>query len=300
MDFKQILVAFLVKSKYVTSDEAAALLDNADATEATIIADLAERDKTRIKAIQTDYHDKGHKKAKSEVLEEFETEIRKAYNIEDATLKGKDLITKIISDQKPQEGAPAELTDEAVKKHPLYISMQDTHKAALKAVKTEWETKYNTLESSQQRAAILSDVRKDIESHFNALNPIFNEDAKIAAKQRALFDREVTEGVEYEKQGNRWVILKDGKVLEDGHGNAIELNDWIQSKASEMFAFKKTDVGGNAGNKNNGGNPDAPTTLKHPIPKNLEEYATFMADKTIPIEERTAVGDVYMSKEAEA
>lgn len=294
MDLTKVLSAVLVKALNMTSDEAAALLSNADATEADLIKTVLDKDKERVNRIKTEHHDNGHKKAKAEVLADFEKEIRKEFEVQDETLTGKPLIEHIIK-TKSGSGQSAGVTEDAIKKHELYIKLQDDHKKALTDTVKEWKEKYANLEKSQQRASTETQIKELAITELKAMNAILPEDERVATQQIGWFVRDVLEGKDFEKRNDRWVVLKDGKVVEDDHGNAVELSNYIKSIANNSFAFKATNVGGNAGNKDERGSGGGGNDKfgGRAIPKTAEELTKIITDTTIPYEQRQAISDAY-------
>lgn len=250
-DFKKILRALLAKVTKKPVGDIDAILDASDATDESIVDALSDLDKARIaeltkpKTGQT-FQD-GYKKAKAEVLSEHEKAVKEKYEFEgDET--GVDLVEAIVT-AKAKTTKPAQLTDDDVKKHPVYQSAEKANKAALKAAQTEWEAKLADKDKAFTRARTFSEVGKKALQKLGELNPVLPANAKVAANLQAAFLK-TFEDYEFELQdnGQRVVVMKDGKVVDDGHGNSLEFDKLVTETANGYFEFKANNGGHNANN----------------------------------------------------
>lgn len=298
LDFKKIALALVVKAYNVTTDRAAEILNDADEdrTDNDAITDILELNKAKIKETRTKAFDDGHKKATAEAMTAFEQSIRDEYEVSDTTLKGADLIKSVVQSQNKQEGNGTPLTEDAVKKHPLYIQLQDEKKAAVKKVTEELTQKVTEVEKGYKQKETLTKVKEEAVREFLGLNPILPEDATLATNQQSLFVQSLITGKNFEIQNGRTVILDEtGKVLEDDHGNAITLKDLVKTSATQTFAFKKTDVGGNSGNNNK-----KPGEVITGVPqfKNEDAYIKYATDPTVSLADRTAAAQAWETTQA--
>jgi hypothetical protein len=62
------------------------------------------------------------------------------------------------------------------------------------------------------------------------------------------------EDIQYDENDNIIAIIKNGKRLEDEHGNPVTFTGYNKTRASNYFKFLKQDAKGGAGNKNDPGN----------------------------------------------
>jgi hypothetical protein len=296
----KVLTAILTTIYKMDADEAAELLKETD--EQKITDAILAKDKERVKAFndeKTKIHDKGYKKAQAESLTKFEEKLREAYEIDDTDLKGEDLISKIVeikvSNEKTTAGKSKDkLTDEDIKRHPLYLQLEQEKTKAVKKVEDEWTAKWNDKEKEIKKGTVLSTVRQRALEKFDELNPELPKDPKIAAKQKEWFLKELESDFEYElsEDGKSLIPLQNGEAAKDSHGNAITFDDLIKERVSSSFVIPvvkpKDGAGGNrqqqgAGAGANGGGGNLPK------PKSQEELAKYMMDTTIKLEDRQKI-----------
>lgn len=83
-------------------------------------------------------------------------------------------------------------------------------------------------------------------------------------------------------------MTKDGKILEDAHGNMIPLKDIVKNRASELWDFQQGEQRAGTGNNNNAAGANNGGGVKKyngPAPKTAEEYSS-MIGKAETIEEK--------------
>lgn len=302
-DASKLLRGLLVKAYKMADGEIDALLDakTTDAEGETLVVD---KDKTRIaeltkpKAGQT-FQD-GYKKAKAEVLTELEGQIKEKYEIEsDAT--GLELVETVVA-EKAKTGKPKDLTDDDVRKHPAYQAAEKAHKNALKEANTTWEAKLNEQQTQFKKGEAFSAVSKKALDILGTMNPVLPANATVAANLQSAF-LNVLKGYDYDLQdnGNRIVVMKEGKVVDDGHGHSLEFEKLVKDSAGGYFEFKANNGGGNAGNGkpgeggNGGGggnnNPAYPAGITKP--KTWDEVTKIANDTSLPAKDRETVLKVW-------
>jgi hypothetical protein len=275
-----------------------------DTTDDDGLAQVIEGDKTRIGKLTTpkkgETFQDGYAKAKKEVLTDFEKTLREVYEVEsDAT--GNELIDAIIA-AKAKPGAK-EITEDDIKKHPVYQNAEKAHKLALKQVTTEWETKLNERETQFKKGETFNTVASKAMAKLNGMNPLIPANAKVAANiQNAFLDG--LKGYDYELQdsGNRIVLLKDGKVVDDGHGHSLDFDKFVEEHAAGFYEFKANNGGSNGGNgkpgaEGSGGAGSGGGGAAYPAgiqkPKTWEELNVIVNNTSIPANDRATVLQVY-------
>jgi hypothetical protein len=239
----------------------------------------------------------GYAKAKKDVLTDFEKTLRELYEVEsDAT--GPELVEAIIA-AKAKPGAK-EITEDDVKKHPVYQNAEKTHKAALKAVQTEWETKLNERESQFKKGETFNTVAAKALAKRNSLNPVIPTNPKVAANIEKSFLDELKQ-FDYEVQGDNILVMKDGKVIDDGHGHSLEFDKMIEDHAGGFYEFKANNGGSNGGNGKaddtgakgggKGGAPAYPAGIVKP--KTWDEVMVIVNNTEIPANDRATVMNVW-------
>lgn len=268
---------------------------------------ILEGDKTRIGKLTTPpkgstFQD-GYAKGKKEVLTQLETEIKDKFEIEsDAT--GIELIETVVTEKAKGAGKPKELTEDDVKKHPVYQALEKGTKTALKAKDTEWETKFNEQQASFKKGETFNTVTGYALSKLAKMNPVLSANATIAANTQRAFVEGLRQFDDYEVQdnGGRIVPLKGGKVVDDGHGNTLDFDKFLQDHAAGYYEFKANNGGSNGGNGkpaegaggaggNGGGAPAYPAGIQKP--KTWDEVMLIVNNTSIPAADRSTVMNVW-------
>lgn len=248
----------------------------------------------------------GYKKAKAEVLTQLEDQVKEKFEIEsDAT--GVELIEFIVTEKGKGAGKPKDLTDDDVRKHPVYQTLEKGHKAALKAKDTEWQTKYDEREATFKKGETFSTVSSYALAKLAKMNPVIPGSPTIAQNLQKSF-LEGLKQYDYEVQdnGNRIVMLtKDGKVADDGHGHSLEFDAFLQGHAAGYYEMKANNGGSNGGNGNpdkekggaggsGGGAPAYPAGIVKP--KTFDEVMAIVNNQDIPVADRQTVMNVWESE----
>lgn len=246
----------------------------------------------------------GYAKGKKESLTQLETELKTKYGIEDTDaenpLTGQDLVEAILTKQAGSGGG--KLDENAVKAHPAYQAAEKAWKKALKDKETELTTKITELETKHEREQSFSTVSKKIIDTLTAMNPVLPASAEVAETWRQNFVKSFTE---YEWKVNpdgSILAMKDGKVVEDGHGSTLDFETLVKERAGKFFEFKANNGGGNAGNGrpgeggNAGGGKPYPANITKP--KTFDDYAKIINDSSIKLEDRQVVQQVWEQEQA--
>jgi len=284
MEIKDLLYGVLTKTLNMTDEEVSALLytdaeDSEelvlkdDALKLVLDADVSRVDKIR-KAVKPDPErlKNEYKRGAKETMEGFENDVRDYFKA-DIDAKGLDLIKAIHNEATKSKKS---LTDDDVKKHPLYLELEKNRipKEEYETLKTE----FDDFKSNQAKNERLSIIKKDVMSHFNTLNAIQSKNPQVATTRLNDFLSKF-ENYDYEvaEDGNH-LIMKNGSRLEDEHGNPVKFKDFVGSTASLNYDFAESDNKGNAGNKNS--NDDGGAHIE--VPKSEAEYLKKMAEETDP------------------
>lgn len=256
MDLKNILLGLVSKTVKIDNGKLDELLSSDGATEESVINSLLELDVNRVaeikKSVDLDKFKEGYAKAKKEERSAFEKEVKEKFNFSgDAT--GVSLIESIIAANKPAGSGSKEITEDDVKKHKSYQDLLDSMNQKVNTITTEWETKYNDLQKQHAKTGIVSSVKTKALGILDSMKPVLPKNAAAATNLKNIFSG-VFDSFDYEEQNGRTLIMKDGKLLEDAHGNRIELEDLIKSTAQSYFDFQENNGGSNGANGGNGGN----------------------------------------------
>lgn len=301
-DAKKLLRALLAKAYKKQETEIDLLLaDDTDdqAAETTIttwdtgrVAEL-----TKPKPGQT-FQD-GYAKAKKEERHAFENEIRTKYGISADDKQGLELIDLLLTSK--QGGAAGDLTDDKVKAHPLYQSLEQAKKKELKELTDAHNAKILEIEAGQKKRETFGNVSKTVLDKLRALNPALPEDANVAATWENTFVKSFEE-YEWQEQNGRFIPMKDGKIIQDVHGNTKDLDDLLKEQAPKYFTFKANNGGNNAGNgkPGEGGSGAKPGAYPAGVvkPKTIEELSAVLENQTIKAEDREVVLKTWEAEQA--
>lgn len=307
MDFQKILRALLTNVYKKSDGEIDALLTASEATEDSALSGILEIDRARVANLQQPKQGQtfqdGYKKAKAEVLTAFEKEVKEKYGIadEDANnpITGIDLVAAVIAKEAPTS---SKLTDDEVKKHPIFLQLERAKRDELKKVTEEWQQKYDERETQIKKTQTLGAVNKKALDILGSLKPIFSKNATVAENQKQAWLAQF-QGYEFqEAEDGSVTILKDGKRLEDGHGYAKSFDAFVKESANAYFDFEVNNGGGNGGNGGAGGGGNEGGGKNYPAgitkPTNLEELTKIMNDPQLKTEDKRAVMDTWKADNA--
>lgn len=249
----------------------------------------------------------GYKKAKAEVLTELETQLKEKYEIE-SDANGLELVEAIVT-EKAKTGKAATPTEDDIRKSSVFQAQEKAHKAALKAKEAEWETKFNEQAAQYKKGETFNQVSKKALDILTAMNPVQAPNATVAANiQNAFLSTFKSYEFDIQDNGNRVVVMKDGKVVDDGHGNSLEFEKLVKDTAAGYYAFQQNNGGGNAGNgkPNEGGagaagGSDGGGGAAYPAgitkPKDWEGVVKIINDTSIKPEDRQTVLTVWENEQ---
>lgn len=254
MDFNKILTGVLSKTLKLDDGKLAEIIAGENATEETVTNAILNLDASRVaelkKTVDMEKFQEGYKKAKKEERTAFEEEIKGQFKL-DSQATGLDLITAIVSANKGAASGK-EITEDDVKRHKSYQDLVDSMNTKVKDVETTWQTKLADLENQHKKAGVTGNIKNKALGILDSLKPVLPKNANAATNLKNVFTS-TFDGYEYEEQDGRTLILKDGKILEDKHGNRVQLDDFIKETAGSYFDFAENNGGGNGGNGSGAG-----------------------------------------------
>ena len=262
-----------------------------------ILQKLLDEDAKRVEAIKKSVDTKpafqdGFKKAKSEVLTDFEKGLKEKFGIE-SDKTGLELVEEVVS-KKSEGGQSGDITEDAIKRSKVFQDMESNLKKQITTVKNEYETKINEIQDGYKAEQTFSNVSQKALQIFNGLNPILPQNKTVADNQVKFFVNTLKD-FKFDVQDERIVVMdKDGKVLEDGHGNSRSFEDIVKETASGLFEFKANNGGsgsGNGGQQGQGGSGSS--SYAGSVPKTFEELEKVMSDTSISIEDRSNIMAEY-------
>lgn len=290
-ELKKLFLEFLSKTLKKDKAAVASLIYNDDESELRpdALDTLIQEQTTFIGTLKTGgkaKFDDGYKKGQKETMEKFEKEIKDQFDI-DSDAQGLDLIKEIVTSVESAKGDGKPITDDEIKKHPLYLDLSKKLKKAEADKKAEIDAEVAKVKGEWNREKVLSKVKKAALELIEADKPIaLSSDAEKAKTQRTKQDKLLLSELSdynFELQGEgddeRIVVLKkDGTLLEDDLGHAIEFTALVKEKAGNIYDFQASEPRDNPpGNKKPGtGNPPPPPSGKKYVlkkPANYEEWS---------------------------
>jgi hypothetical protein len=261
-----------------------------------ILNKILEIDAQRVENIKKSVDKKdafqdGFKKAKSEVLTDFEKGLKEKFGVE-SDKTGLELVEELVS-KKSEGGQGGDLTEDAIKRSKVFQDMESNLKKQITTVKTEYETKVNEIQDGYKAEQTFSNVSQKALQIFNGLNPILPQNKTVADNQVKFFVNTLKD-FKFDVQDERIVVMdKDGKVLEDGHGNSRSFEDIVKETASGLFEFKANNGGSGSGNGGQQGQGGSGSSYAGNVPKTFEELEKVMSDASISIEDRSNIMAEY-------
>lgn len=260
-----------------------------------ILNKILEIDAQRVENIKKSVDKKdafqdGFKKAKSEVLTDFEKGLKEKFGVE-SDKTGLELVEEVVS-KKSEGGQGGDVTEDAIKRSKVFQDMESNLKKQITTVKTEYETKINEIQDGYKAEQTFSNVSQKALQIFNGLNPILPQNKTVADNQVKFFVNTLKD-FKFDVQDERIVVMdKDGKVLEDGHGNSRSFEDIVKETASGLFEFKANNGGSGSGNGGQGPGGSGSSYAGN-VPKTFEELEKVMSDTSISIEDRSNIMAEY-------
>lgn len=260
-----------------------------------ILKKLLDEDAKRVEAIKKSVDTKpafqdGFKKAQGEILTKFEKDLKEKFGLESDKM-GLELVEELVS-KKSEGGQGGDLTEDAIKRSKVFQDMESNLKKQITTVKTEYETKINEIQDGYKAEQTFSNVSQKALQIFNGLNPILPQNKTVADNQVKFFVNTLKD-FKFDVQDERIVVMdKDGKVLEDGHGNSRSFEDIVKETASGLFEFRANNGGSGSGNGGQGQGGSGSSYAGN-VPKTFEELEKVMSDTSISIEDRSNIMAEY-------
>src|SRR5574344_1651530 len=237
MDYKKILIGLLSKA-YNIDESKFTDLENSiegEGKEDALIDSLAAFDVQKVDDLKSQINkarEEGIGRGTKESLTNFEKKLIEAFGLEDSNSKGIDLVKEIVQKHVSDKGGK-QLTDEEVKRHPLFLDLEERRRKEIAETEQTWQSKYNELNSSIERNQKLSKVKQKVNEILTGLNPILPTSENARQNQLNQFLSQF-ESLNYqiEDDKGRIVILdENGSPLTDNHNNIIQLDSFVKEKA---------------------------------------------------------------------
>jgi len=297
---KSIITGLLSRAYNMDSGKIAELFKDGETElseeqQTEILNKILEADTQRVENIKKNIDTKpffqdGFKKAQSEVLSKFEADLKTKYGVESDKM-GQDLVDFIVQEKTKKTGGNGNSEDE-IKRSKPYLDLEQKWQTDYNKLKTDLEAEKNEIVNGYKKQEVFSNVSQKAMTIFNGLNPVLPTNKQVADNQVNNFMNSL-KNFDFDIQGDRIVVMdKEGKVVQDGHGNSRSFEDIVKTEASGLFEFRKNNGGSGSGNEGGqGGSGGGSGTIE--IPKTFEELEKVMNDRSIPIADRTNIQAEY-------
>ncbi len=263
---------------------------------------LTQKLKDHIKEVKTTAMDDGHKKATKTARESLEKEWKETLGIE-TDKKGVELakhVQETLEEKFSKDKSGKEITEEAVRKHPLFLSLDRKFEDEKKKFETEKDAAVTAVKKEYEAKETFNDVEKNTLDRFISLNPILSTDPTIAKNQKNILITEMKK-YGYSKDGEKIHPLDEkGENLRNEMGHIITFETLVEQTAKKYFEFKKaTDrsSAGDAGGK--GAGAGAGEADKIVLPATRQELDTMIFAEQ-DSKKRVALKDAWDLKAKEA
>ena len=296
---EDILTAFIAKTLNIAQEQVAELVktDDNKSIKDNALQLLLDKDVDRITSLKLKSSDdgktfdNGYKKAQSEVLSNFEDDIKKKYEIT-TEAKGSDLIQEIING-KIKNVDKKEVTDDDIKRSTTYLN-------ALKSVEQKKLDEINSIKESHRkelnvfvRKEKLSDVFKSADDILNKSLIDFSKDPTISMNQRNVVHKLLAEK-DYDVKEDKTILPlnSEGKLLEDDHGHPIPFENIVLESASFLPVRKSEDRDSGGGTGDDTQPNQTGFSWNGQKPKSDDEFVNLISEaKTL--EEKKAITESY-------
>lgn len=231
---------------------------------------ILEADKARIQKLKeerTTKYNEGFQTAEKKFKSYAEETFKKLTGYTGDEGNFEDMFQLWYANEKKKLSTKKEVTEDDIKRHPLYIDLET--KTIPKEKYDELQRSFDEFKTAKQRAEVMGVVTERAWSVVAAKNPILSENQTVAENRKRDFLAKFS-GFDYDLQDGKIVVLKDGKRLEDEHGNLKPFESVVLDLANLNFDFRAQDDKGNAGNNNRGGGTSGVVLTLKPTTK--EEY----------------------------
>lgn len=300
-----VLMSFITKAYNKTETELNELIEDETGVKDDAFENLLTIDSSKVKKLKGDgqlMFDKGYQKAEAEIKTKAEKTFKEKTGFNEDAETFEELIEKYVADQ-GTKNKKSTLTDDDVKKHPLFLAKEkELQKVISESIpKAEHEKFVSEITRKEKLSKVKSAALK-------LRNEILFEKAEnpaVQSKRDEYFLNDVTDGLDFEENGdNDFVIVKDGKRLEDDHGNPIKFSDFVTGKTSEHFVILKQTPKGSAGNSNPDDNKNKGLTIRDEAhyKELMEELDTRQSKEKDPAKiieirkERAKLGETWMGQ----
>lgn len=247
MIFKQVLLGLLSKAYKQDNGEVADLLNSEELTEEQgkeLLEKFLTLDSNKVASIKeenkTAFQD-GFKKAKAEVLGDFEKSILETFPSANKELKGLDLIKSL------QGNSEKTITDSDVLSSLPYLNMEKRLKTEMEQAIAAKDQELKDVISTHKKDRVFSTIESKVMSIREQMGAVIPSDSHIANTASRNLLRDLKEHDFDIKEDGTILIVKDGKPMQDAHGNTVQFEDFAKTHVRNYYAISNNNGGSNSG-----------------------------------------------------
>lgn len=275
-ELKEVFTGLLSTAYQMDETGVASLYNEDGSLKDDALQTILSKDSERVTALKGDSKkiaEDQYSRGKREQATALENDLKSVFGIKDSDKKGKELIEAardlIIANS-------GKVSDELVKKHPLFLSLEQRVTADVEKVKSEYEGKLTSIKSEYERERTLSEIVDAANVIRENLKPVLPTDAAKSKKQIGFFEAEV-KALNYEIQNvngiKRYLLLdKENKRIEDSHGNPVLFDAKIKEIAESIWDLQAAEKRNGAGDPNNKGAGSEGGNFEFKKPANRDDY----------------------------
>lgn len=272
---------------YQKTDDGEALKEDALDVALNLFEQKVTKIKDDAKVDEKKLRDEGYKRAQKEVMGTFEAELKEKYDL-DTDLTGAELVEEVISKFKKED---SELTPDKIKLTDTYRNREKELKKEARDQLKERDAEIETLKVDFEKQQVWGGVSQKILTRLDAANPAKPKNQDAAANLTRLFVDSFKD-YDWQKDGEGYLPVKEGKRLEDNLGNEVSFETLVDERIPQYFDIPKQDGKGSAGNNTGGGAVDGvPSTFKDD-----KDYLAYVNNEPDP-QKRIAAKEVWDSQQ---
>lgn len=260
---------------------------------------------SKFKEEATERFDNGVKKGQKETAKKFEKKLRSTFEIDDDTLEGEDLLSKVeevsteLKSKSSGKGDKPDLsaiTPEDLEKIPAFINKNRDFQKQLKDKDAEKELAVNEVKNEIKKNSLKSKASNLALAKLNERNPILPQDASKAEKMKNKLLVEELSSIPFmeAEDGSLIPLNEEGKPRTNANGVEIDFDMLVNGIIESNFEFAKTDERKSPSNKNDkssSSSEDKKYTGK--APTSSKEYLELLTNPDLSIEEKASVKEQY-------
>lgn len=251
MNFKSVITGLL--SKAYKQDEKGELIqllkkDEIEGiTEDELLQKLLDVDAARITSITNaskDANKEHYSRGKKETMTDFEKSLKEKFpSLKDSDAKGVDLVAAIVEANSKEK----EITDNDILKHPTYQALEQRLKSEKESEVTRVTNEFAAFKTNVEKGKVLETVESKLFSLRDSLGAVIPQSKDRALRTEQNLRRDLQDFTFEVSENGSVLVLQDGKVLQDAHGNTKDFESFAKEQISGYYEFQANNGGGNNG-----------------------------------------------------